>query len=86
MDLSTLIAVGPFSHPILVSVMIIGKAVCMLLKMVPYSALSADAMMLRMILNTTSMIPLTVGTKSYGFLGLGGPSLRKWTPLAWILA
>ena len=69
MDLSTLIAVGPFSHPILVSVMIIGKAVCMLLKMVPYSALSADAMMLRMILNTTSIMPLIVGTKFSILLG-----------------
>ena len=35
--------------------------------------------------HTTSMMPLTVGNKFSGFLGLGGPSLRKWTPLDRIL-
>ena len=46
-----------------------GIAVCALTKMVSYSALDADAMMLRMILKTTSIMPLTVGMKSSGFLG-----------------
>ena len=64
----------------------IGTYVCALTKMVPYYASAADAMMLRMILQTSSMIPLTVGNKSSEFLGLGSPLLRKWTPMAWLLA
>ena len=59
-----------------------GTSVCALMKMVPNSALAAYAMMLRMIFQTTSMMPLTVGVKSSEFFGLGGPSLRKLTPLA----
>ena len=35
--------------------------------------------MLRMILRTTSMMPLTVGTKLSGFLGLVGPSQKNGT-------
>ena len=85
-ELSTCIAVSPCFHPISVRVVRIGTAVCELTKMVPYYASAADDMMLRMILHTTSMMPLTVVTKSSGFLGLGGPLLIKWTPLARILA
>ena len=48
----------------------------------PYSALAADAMMLCMILHTASKIPLVVGTKSSGFSGSGGPSVRN--ELHWI--
>ena len=55
------------------------------MNMVPYSALADDAMILRMILHTTSKISVVVGTKSSGFLGSGGPLVRKWTPLAWIM-
>ena len=62
-----------------------GNAVWALMNMVPYSALAADAMILHMILHTTSNMPLVVGTKSSGFLGSGGPSVRKWTPLAQLL-
>ena len=58
-----------------------GTAVWALMKMVPYSALAADAMILRMILHTTSKMPLVVGTKYSGFSGSGGPSVRKCTPL-----
>ena len=57
-----------------------------LTKMVLYSASAADAMVLRIILHITSKMPLVVGTKSSGFSGSGGPLLRKWTPLAWLLA
>ena len=63
-----------------------GTSVCVLMKMVPYSASAADAMVLRMIFHTTSMMPLTVGMKSSGFWGLGGPSLIKWIPLARLIA
>ena len=54
-----------------------GTPVWALTKMVPYSALAADAMILRMILHTTIQMLLIVGTKSSGFFGSGGPSLRK---------
>ena len=54
--------------------------------MVTYSTYAADAMMLRTIFHKTSNMLLTVGTKSSGLFGLGGPLLRKWTPLARILA
>ena len=84
-ELSTWIVVGTCLHPISVRMVQIGTAVCALTKMVLYSSSAADTMMLRMILHITSMIPLTVGTKSSGFLGLVGPSLRKWTPLARLL-
>ena len=40
-------------------------AVWVLMKMVPYSALAVNAMILRMILHTTSKMPLVVGTKSW---------------------
>ena len=79
MEFSTLIAVGPCFHPISVRVVRIGTAVCVLTNMVPYSASAADAMILCMILYTTSMMPLTVGTKSSGFLGLVGSSPKKGT-------
>ena len=71
----------PFFHPIPVRVVRVGTAVFVLINMVPYSDSAADAMMLRIIFHTTSIIPLTVGTKYSGFLGLGGPSLGKCTPL-----
>ena len=75
-ELSTWMAVGPCGHPISERVM----------KMVPYSALAADAMILRMVLHTTSKMMLVVGTKYPGFSGSGGPLVRKCTPLAWLLA
>ena len=56
-------------HPISDRVVQMGTAVWALMKMVPYSASAADAMMLRMILHTTSKIPLVVGTKSSNFWG-----------------
>ena len=62
-----------------------GTAVWALMKMVPYSASAADPMILRMILHTASKMPLVVSTKSYGFSGSGGPSVRKCTPLAQLL-
>ena len=74
---SNLIAVGPRFYPISVRVVRKGTTVCALTKMAPYSALTADTMMLRMILHTTSKMTLTVGTKTSGFLGLGGTSLRN---------
>ena len=86
MELSTLIVVGPCFHLISVWVVRIGTAVWLLPKMVPYLASAADVMMLLMILHTTSRMPLTVGMKYYGLLGLGRPLLRKSTPLAWLLA
>ena len=59
-----------------------GTAVWALMKMVPYSALAADAIILRMILHTTSKMPLVVGTKSSGFSDSGGPLVRN--ALQWI--
>ena len=85
-ELSTWIAVGPCFQPILISVVCMGTAVCALMNMVQYSDSADNAMMLRMILQKTAMITLNVVMKSSGFCGLGGPSLRKWIPLAHLLA
>ena len=85
MELSTLISVGPCFPPIYFRLLLIGTAVCTLINILPYSASAADTMMLRMILHTTRMMLLKVGTKSSGFFGFGGPLLRKFTPLAQIL-
>ena len=63
-----------------------GTAVWALMKMVPYLASAADTIILRMIFHTTIKMPLVVGTKYSEFLGSGGPLLRKWTPLARLLA
>ena len=82
----TLIAVGYCFQPISFRVVRIDTAVCALIKMVPYSVLATDAMMLHMIFHTTITMPLTVGSKSCGFWGFSGPSLRKWTPLIRFLA
>ena len=84
-EFSTWIAVGPCFKTNSISVVRMGISVCALMRMVPYPASAVDAMMLRIIFQTTSMIPLPVGMKYYGFCGLGGPSLRKWTPLARLL-
>ena len=84
-ELSTWMAVGPCGQTISERVVRMGTAVWVLMKMVLYSALAADAMILRMILHTTIKIPLVVGTKSSGFSGSGGPSVRKCTPLARLL-
>ena len=84
-ELFTWMAVGPCGHPISERVVRMGTAVSELMNMVPYSALSADAMILRMIFHMTSKMPLVVGTKSSGFSGSGGPSVRKCTPLARLL-
>ena len=54
-----------------------GNDVWTLMKMVLYSASAADTIILRMILHTMSKIPLVFSTKSSGFLGSGGPSVRK---------
>ena len=78
-------AVGPYFHPISERVVRIGTVVWVLTKMVLYYSSAADAMILRMILHTTSKMPLVVGTKSSGSLGSGGPSLIKCTLLAQIL-
>ena len=85
-ELSTWIYVGPRLQPISFSMVRIGIAGCTLMMMVPYSASYADAMTLRMILQTNSMILLTLGMKSSVCFGLGWPSLRKWTPLARLLS
>ena len=55
----------------------IGTDVWALTKMVPYLSSASESMMLNMILHTTSNIPLAVGTKYSGLLGLGGTSMRK---------
>ena len=77
LELSTWMAVGPCFCPIYDRVVRIGTAFWVFTKMVPYLASAADAMILRMILHTTSKMPLVVGTKSSGFLGSGGP-LVHW--------
>ena len=74
-ELSTWMAVGPCFHPISERVLRMDTAVWVLMKMVPYLALAADAMILCMILNTTSKMLLVVGTKSSGFSGSCGPSI-----------
>ena len=81
-ELSTWMAVGPCFHPISERVVRMGTAVWALANMVLYSASAADAMILRMILHTTSKMPLVVHTKSSGLSGSGGPWVRTWTPLA----
>ena len=85
-ELSNWMDVGPCFHHIYERVVWIGTDFWALTEMVPYSSSDADASILRMILHTTSKMPLVAGTKYYGFLGSGGTSLRKWTPLARILA
>ena len=72
-ELSTWIAVVPCVQPISDRVVRMGTAVWALMKMVPYSDLATDAMILRMILHTTSKMPLVVGTKSSVLSGSGGP-------------
>ena len=86
MELSTWIAMGPCLHPVSDRVVQIGTAVWTLMKIVPYSSSADDAMMLHIILHTTSKMSLAVGTKSSGLSGPGGPLLRKWAPLAQLLA
>ena len=85
-ELSTWMDVGPCGQPISERVVRMGTSVWALMKIVPYSSSAADAMILRMILHTASKMPFVVGTKSSGFLGSGGPSVRKCTPLAGLLA
>ena len=58
-ELSTWMAVGPCGHHISERVVRMGTAVLALMKMVPYSALSADAMILRMIFHMTSKMPFS---------------------------
>ena len=84
-ELSTWIGVGPCGHPISFSVVRICMASWALINMVPHSASAADAIMLRIILHTTCMIPLMVGTKVDGSFGFDGASLRKCIPLALLL-
>ena len=76
-ELSTWMAVCPGGHPISERVVRMGTDVGLLMNMVPYSASAADAMILRMIFHTTSKMTLVDGTKSSGFLGSGGPAVRK---------
>ena len=85
-ELSTWMAVDPCFRYISERVVWMGTAVWVFTNMVPYSALDADAMILRMILHTTSKMPLVVGTKYSVYPGLGGPLVRKWTPLVRLLA
>ena len=85
-EFSTWMDVGPCGQPISERVVRMGTAVWALMKMVMYSDLAADAMILRMILHTTSNMPLVVGTKSTRFSGSGGPSVRKCTSLDLLLA
>ena len=84
-ELSDWMAVGPCFHLISERVVRMGTAVWVLIKMVPYLASAADAIILRMILHTASKMPLVVGTKYSEFSGSGGPSVRKLTPLARLL-
>ena len=76
-ELSTWMAVGPYFHPISERVVRMGTAVWASKKMAPYSVSAADSMILRMIFHTGIKMPLVVGTKYSGFLGSGGPSVRK---------
>ena len=85
LEFSTWVAVGHCFHPISERLLQMGTTVWAFTKMVPYLASAVDAMILRMIFHMTSKMPLVVGTKSSGFLGSGGPSVRKWTPLARLL-
>ena len=82
---STWMEVGPYLNPISERVVRMGTAVWALTNMVPYSASAADAMILRMILHTTSKMLLVVGTKYSGLSWSGGVFVRKWTPLARLL-
>ena len=84
-ELLNWMAVDPCGQHISESMVRMGTAVWGLMKMVPYSALAYDAMILRMILHTTSKMPLVVGKKSSGFSGSSGPSVRKCTPQARLL-
>ena len=85
-EFSTWMAVGTFFHPISERVVWICTNVWALKNMVPYLASTAYAMILHMIFHMTSKMPLVVGKKSSVLLGSGGTLLRKWTPLARLLA
>ena len=80
-EFSTWMDVGPCFHTISERVVWMGTDVWALMNMVPYSALAADAMILRIILHKTSKMLLVVGMKYSGFLGSGGPLVRKCTTL-----
>ena len=67
--LFTWMDVGPCFHPISERVVRMGTAVWVMMKMVLYLSLAADATILRMILHMTGKMPLLVGTKSSGFSG-----------------
>ena len=73
LEFSTCMDVDPCGQPISERVVRMGTAFWALMKMVPYSALDADAIILRMILHMTSKMTLVVDTKSSGFSGSGGP-------------
>ena len=60
-EFSTWMYVGSCFHTISKRVARMGTNACELTKMVPYLASAADAMILRMILQTTSKMPLVVG-------------------------
>ena len=72
-EFSSWMAVGPCFCSISERVVQIGTAVWVLTKMVPSSSSATDAMILRMILHTTSNMLLVVGTKYSGLSGSGGP-------------
>ena len=63
--------VGPCFHPISERLVWMGTTVWVLMNMAPYLASAADAMILRMILHTTSKMLLVVGIKSSGLSGSG---------------
>ena len=68
-EFSTWMAVGPCFHTISESVVQMGTDVWALTKMVLYLALAYDAMILLMILHTTSKMPLVVRTNLLNFRG-----------------
>ena len=77
-EFSTWMAVGPCVHPISERVVRMGTDVWALMKMVPYSASAADAMILRMIFHTTSKMPLVVGWNFWGQVGLRRENELHW--------
>ena len=76
-EFSTWMAVGHCGHPVSERVVRMGTDVWALMKIVPYTSSAADPMILRILLHTTSKMPLVVGTKSSRFSGSGGPSVIK---------
>ena len=71
-ELSSCMDLGPCFHTISERVVRMGTTIWALMKMMPYSALAADAMILRTILHMMSKMPLVAARNLLDFRGQVG--------------